>query len=84
MIGCARDSKCLDKECTLESSVKTPRSPEIKGELSRFKLKRNYRRYRHIYICGDPAHGPSSVRSGKAKTDIRGKMVRAIEEEKAV
>ena len=72
------------KERTLESSAKTLRSPEVKGELSRFKLGENYRRYRHIYICGDPAHGPSSVRSGKAKTDIKGRMVRAIEEEEAV
>ena len=31
----------------------------------------------------DPAHGPSSVLSGKTKTDINGKVVRAIEEEKA-
>ena len=28
-------------------------------------------------------HRPSSVRSGKAKTDIRGRMTRAIEEKRA-
>ena len=61
------------KECTLESSAKTLRSPEVKGELSRFKLGENYRRYRRIYICGDPAHGPSSVHSRKAETGINGK-----------
>ena len=50
--------------------------------MSRFKLKRKYKRYRRI--CGDPAHGPSGVPGRKAKTDIRGKMVCAIEEEEAV
>ena len=33
-------SKGLYKERTLESSAKTLRSPEFKGELSRFKLER--------------------------------------------
>ena len=37
-----------------------------------------------MYICGDPAHGPSSVLSEKAKTDINGKVVCAIEGKKAV
>ena len=79
-----RGSKGLYKECALKSSAKTLRSPEVKGELSRFKLRKNYRWYRRIYISGDPAHRPSSVCSRKAKTDIRGRMVRAIEEEEAV
>ena len=39
------------KERTLGSSVKTLRSPKARGELSRFKLKRKYRRCRHnIYM----------------------------------
>ena len=83
-IGCIRGFKGEYKERTLESSAKTLRSPEVKGRWSRFKLRDQYRRSCHIYIYGDPVHGPSSVHSGKAKTDIRGKMVRAIEEEKAV
>ena len=39
----------LYKERTLESSAKTLRGPRVKGELSRFKLSRNYRKYRRIY-----------------------------------
>ena len=39
-----------NKEHTLKSSVKTLRSPEVKGELSRFKLRNKYRGSRHIYI----------------------------------
>ena len=84
MIGCVRGSKGLYKERTLKSSAKTLRSPEVKGELSRFKLRENYRKYHLIYIYGDLAHGPSSVRSRNAKTDIRGKVVHAIEREEAV
>ena len=34
--------KDLYKERTLESSVRTLRNPEVKGELSRFKLGRKY------------------------------------------
>ena len=40
----------LYEEHTLESSAKTLRSPEIKDELSRFKLREKYRKCRHIYI----------------------------------
>ena len=76
--------KELYKERTLESSVKTLRSLEVKGELSRFKLERKYKRCCRIYIYGDAAHGPSSVRGGKAKTGIRGKIVCVIEKKKAV
>ena len=72
-IGCVRGSRSLDKERTLESNAKTLRSPGVKGELSRFKLRENYMRCCRIYICGDPVHGPSSVRSGKAKMDINGR-----------
>ena len=39
-------------------------------------------RSRRLYISVDPAHGPSSVLSGKTKTDIKGKVVRAIEGKK--
>ena len=39
MIGCIRGFQSEYKERTLESSAKTLRSPEVKGELSRFKLK---------------------------------------------
>ena len=49
-IGCVRGSRGLYKERTLESSAKTLRSPEVKGELSRFKLENKYRRSRHIYM----------------------------------
>ena len=42
--------KDLYKERTLESSAKTLRSPEGKGELSRFKLRGKYRRDRQIYM----------------------------------
>ena len=49
-IGCVRGFKGLYKERTLESSAKTLRSPEVKGELSRFKLERKYRRCRRIYV----------------------------------
>ena len=39
-IGCIRGFKDEYKEHTLESSAKTLRSPEVKGELSRFKLRK--------------------------------------------
>ena len=53
--------------------------------MSRFKLGRKVQEIAsYIYIRGDPAHGPSSVLSGKAKTDIDGKEVRAIEGKRAV
>ena len=77
-ISCIRGVQGEYKECTLESSAKTLRSPEVKGELSRFKLRRKYRRSHCIYICGDPAHGPSSVCGRKAKMDIKGRVVCAI------
>ena len=64
--------KGLFKERTLESSAKTLRSPEVKGELSRFKLRKTTGSI-VVYIYGDPVHRPSSVRSGKAKMDIWGK-----------
>ena len=39
-IGCVRGFKGYDKERTLESSAKTLRSSKVKGELSRFKLRK--------------------------------------------
>ena len=48
------------------------RLKEIQGEQSRFKLKIQIQEM-SPYISGDPAHGPSSVRSRKAKADIRSK-----------
>ena len=48
------------------------RLKEIQGEQSRFKLKIQIQEM-SSYISGDPAHGPSSVRSGKAKADIKSK-----------
>ena len=38
--SCLRGFKDYDKERTLESSAKTLRSPEVKGEVSRFKLRK--------------------------------------------
>ena len=49
-VGCIRGFRGLYKEHTLGSSAKTLRSPEVKGELSRFKLKRKYRKCRRIYM----------------------------------
>ena len=40
----------LYKERTLESSTKTLRSPDVKGELSRFKLREKYRKCHRIYM----------------------------------
>ena len=37
-----------------------------------------------LYISVYPAHGPSSIPSRKTKTDINGRVVRAIEGRKAV
>ena len=56
---------------------------EIQVKPSRFKLEKSTGSV-VVYIYGDPAHGPSSVPGGKTKTDITGKVVRAIEEEEAV
>ena len=50
-IGCVRGFKGEYKERTLESSAKTLRSPEIKGELSRFKLRREIQEISsYIYV----------------------------------
>ena len=43
-----RVTRGLYKERTLESSAKTLRSLEVKGELSRFKLREKYRKCCHI------------------------------------
>ena len=57
----------------------------MRGELSRFKLREKLQGVSsYICICGDPAHGPSSVRSRNAKTDIKGKVVCVIEGEEVV
>ena len=76
--------KGLYKERTLESSAKTLRGLKVKGELSRFKLRKEVQEISSLYISVYPAHGPSSVLSGKTKTDINGEVVCAIEEGKAV
>ena len=49
-VSCIRGFWGLYKERTLGSSAKTLRSLEVKEELSRFKLKRKYRRCRRIYM----------------------------------
>ena len=65
--------KGLFKEHTLESSAKTLRGPKVKGELSRFKLRKEVQEMLSLYISVYPVHGPSSVLSGKTKMDIKGR-----------
>ena len=43
--------KDLYKECTLESSARTLRNPEVKGELSRFKLEKSTGDIVALYKC---------------------------------
>ena len=54
-IGCVRRFKGYTRKCTLESSTKTLRDPDVKGELSRFKLKTKYRGSRRINTWGPGA-----------------------------
>ena len=50
-IGCIRGFKGLYKERTLESSAKTLRGPEVKEELSRFKLEKSTGDIVALYKC---------------------------------
>ena len=52
--------------------------------MSRFKLRKEVQEISSLYISVYPVHRPSSVLSGKTKTDINGRVVNVIEEGKAV
>ena len=51
-IGCVRRFKGYTRKRTLESSTRTLRDLDVKGELSRFKLKTKYRGSRRINTWG--------------------------------
>ena len=59
-IGCVRGFQGEYKERTLESSAKTLRSPKVKGELSRFKLRRKVQEL-SSYIYMETRHTDQAV-----------------------
>ena len=70
-IGCYEEFKDEGLQRSIHSRV-VRRLREIQGESSRFKLEIQIQEM-SSYISGDPAHGPSGVRSRKAKADIKDK-----------
>ena len=70
-IGCCKEFKVEGRQGSVHSRV-VRRLREVQGEQSRFKLRIQVQE-KSSYINGDPAHGPSSVQSRKAKADIKGK-----------
>ena len=70
-VGCCKEFKDEGLQGSVHSRV-VRRLREIQGETSRFKLGILVQEM-PSYIRGDPAHGPSSVRSRKAKADIKNK-----------
>ena len=70
-VGCYEEFKDDGLQGSVHSRV-VRRLREIQGESSRFKLGIQVQEI-PSYISGDPAHGPSSVHSGKAEAGIKGK-----------